>query len=266
MNIALENRITPLMHATYGGHVKCVKLLINAGADVNMANTYGNASISQIPRYKYKTEIVEMLVNAGADVNAPDLYGQPQILSATRQGTWRLLKLMIESGADVNAVDAQNNTALICASERHEIDESYSCLRVLLEAGARINITNNDHNNAFSQHYQRRYPDGDICLLLFAAGEMVNTEQIEEIRNSGDEFAISRCFKDNLDLKHLCREGIRKHLINLDPHRHLFWRTPQFFMMCHFTQKAKSPSAIPHDVNHAKLCVRNLETRNVKNS
>ena len=130
VNIALENRITPLMHATYGGHVKCVKLLINAGADVNMTNIYGNASISQIPRYKYKAQIVVMLIKAGADVNAPDLYGQPQILSAARQGTWGLLKLMIESGADVNATDAQNNTALICAADREKTDEIYRCLHL----------------------------------------------------------------------------------------------------------------------------------------
>ena len=72
-----------------------------------------------------------------------------------------------------------------------------------------------------------KFTDAYICLLLFASGEMVNTEQIEEIKNSGHAFVISRCFEDDLDLKHLCREAIRKHLTNLDPHRHLFGRITQ---------------------------------------
>ena len=29
-----------------------------------------------------------------------------------------------------------------------------------------------------------------------------------------------------LNLKHLCREAIRKHLLKLDPHTHLFYRVP----------------------------------------
>ena len=229
VNIALENRFTPLMHATYMGHVKYVELLIAAGADVNITNTYGNTSISQIPRHTYKAEIVEMLIKAGADVNAPDLYGKPQILSAARKGTWSHLKFVIESGANVNAVDSHNNTALICAADKYNTDESYGCLRVLLQSGARMNIVNMNHHNALSQHWERRRPDGDICLLLFAAGETVKKEMIEEIENSGPEFAISRCFpgKDNLDLKHRCRDAIRNHMLHLDPHHHLFWRVPK---------------------------------------
>ena len=30
-----------------------------------------------------------------------------------------------------------------------------------------------------------------------------------------------------LHLKHICREAIRKHLLNLDPHTHLFGRVPR---------------------------------------
>ena len=30
-----------------------------------------------------------------------------------------------------------------------------------------------------------------------------------------------------LELKHICREAIRKHLLELDPHQHLFGRIPK---------------------------------------
>ena len=32
---------------------------------------------------------------------------------------------------------------------------------------------------------------------------------------------------EKLDLKHICREAIRKHLLKLDPHQHLFGRVPR---------------------------------------
>ena len=100
-------------------------------------------------------------------MNAPDLYGKPQILSAARKGTWSHLKFVIESGADVNAVDLHNNTALICAADKYNTDESYGCLRVLLQSGARINIVNKDHHNALSQHWERRRQMGtSVCFSL----------------------------------------------------------------------------------------------------
>ena len=53
-------------------------------------------------------------------------------------------------------------------------------------------------------------------------------EMIEEIRNSRPEVTIPEVLEhdleNNLDLRHLCRETIRKHLLSLDPHTHLFDR------------------------------------------
>ena len=51
---------------------------------------------------------------------------------------------------------------------------------------------------------------------------------IEEIRNSRPEVTIPEVleqdFENDLDLRHLCRAAIRKHLLYLDPHSHLFDR------------------------------------------
>ena len=58
----------------------------------------------------------------------------------------------------------------------------------------------------------------DICRLLFAAGETPDGIPDDEIPD---------CLKFDdlqLGLKHICREVIRKHLLSLDPHTHLFGR------------------------------------------
>ena len=44
------------------------------------------------------------------------------------------------------------------------------------------------------------------------------------------EHTIPDCLKfedSKLQLKHICREAIRKHLLDLDPHHHLFGRIPK---------------------------------------
>ena len=60
-----------------------------------------------------------------------------------------------------------------------------------------------------------------VIKLLYAAGETL--EGTEE-----DKIPEELKFEDEkLQLKHICREAIRKHLLKLDPHQHLFGRIPE---------------------------------------
>ena len=57
--------------------------------------------------------------------------------------------------------------------------------------------------------------------LLYAAGETLD---------GTEEYLIPEELKfedEKLELKHICREIIRKHLLKLDPHQHLFSRIPR---------------------------------------
>ena len=54
--------------------------------------------------------------------------------------------------------------------------------------------------------------------LFYAAGETIN----------GTKVQVPDCLKSpEFSLKHLCRETIRKHLLDIDPHQHLFGRIPK---------------------------------------
>ena len=61
----------------------------------------------------------------------------------------------------------------------------------------------------------------EVTKLLFAAGEKVD----------GITYSVPECIRKEieslLNLKHLCRETIRKHLINIEQHSNLFTRLPQ---------------------------------------
>ena len=55
-------------------------------------------------------------------------------------------------------------------------------------------------------------------IILYAAGETLEGAD-------ADRLPEDLKFEDEkLQLKHICREAIRKHLLELDPHRHLFGR------------------------------------------
>ena len=60
-------------------------------------------------------------------------------------------------------------------------------------------------------------------MLLFAAGEIIDDITVEkfDFRKSVELPDLLFC------LQYLCREAIRRHMINLDPHTHLFSRIPK---------------------------------------
>ena len=58
-------------------------------------------------------------------------------------------------------------------------------------------------------------------ILLYAAGETLDGTDVDKIP---EELKFE---EEKFQLKHICREAIRKHLLELDPHQHLFGRIPQ---------------------------------------
>ena len=57
-------------------------------------------------------------------------------------------------------------------------------------------------------------------MLLYAAGETLDGTEEDKIPQE------LKFEEEKLELKHICREVIRKHLLKLDPHQHLFSRIP----------------------------------------
>ena len=56
-----------------------------------------------------------------------------------------------------------------------------------------------------------------VVMLLYAAGETINKDQVR----------VPDYLQVKTSLKHLCREAIRKHLLQMDPHGNLFHRVPK---------------------------------------
>jgi ankyrin repeat protein len=52
-----------------------------------------------------RTEVVKLLLDAGADVNAQDNWGKKALARAVPYRDTEVVKLLLDAGADVNALD-----------------------------------------------------------------------------------------------------------------------------------------------------------------
>ncbi|CAL5065634.1 unnamed protein product [Urochloa decumbens] len=90
-NVRMSDQATPLSFALKYSSVPCLKLLVQAGADVN-----GFGSYNPLARAAEKglTEAIKCLLEAGADPNVPDTFGRLPIELAAEYGTWEDVELL----------------------------------------------------------------------------------------------------------------------------------------------------------------------------
>lgn len=120
-----------LNYAVYKNRKDIVEMLINAGADVNAKDSFGNTTL-RIAAGSRNKDIAKLLIDAGADVNAKDSSGNTTLRIAV--GDKDITKLLIDAGADVNAKDSSGNTALTIAAYAGSED----VVELLIKAGANI--------------------------------------------------------------------------------------------------------------------------------
>jgi ankyrin repeat protein len=161
---------TPLMWAAAEGHADAMKVLIEAGADVNARSSIiaWERQRTEEPRDKWlppggltpllfaardgKVESAKVLIGAGADINVVDPDRHTAVILALMNGHFDVAGALIEAGADVNMEDKVGQTALYAAVDAHtvpasnrpaprETDDVLSSLdviRMLLDKGARV--------------------------------------------------------------------------------------------------------------------------------
>ena len=251
-------RFTPLVEAAAKSTPQVVSVLIEAGADVNMGTGNLFPLFSSIHRYRLNArgyKVSKILTDAGADVNQVNCNGETALHAALSVLSEGCFNLMLKLGADVNIASKKGVTPLMKATGvcRHlqgmmmqgksaaaiKVEKVRSIRRIcrLLQAGAQVGRRDHLGRNSIEISVTQQQENvKEIHMLLYAAGETLDgpTVPIEAGFNRNCNRVIHidipeyfQEIKENLDLKHLCREVIRKHLIDLDPHQHLFGRIPQ---------------------------------------
>ena len=127
-----DNGYTALMAAARGDHVKCVKLLLQAGADVNLYTNDNSFTAIQCAKSE---ECLELLIQAGADVNITYSYEAYPLISCARRRKPKMVEMLLNAGADVNCRDKAGYTALNAAAAKGD-DQ---CVDLLIRYGADVN-------------------------------------------------------------------------------------------------------------------------------
>jgi ankyrin repeat protein len=94
-----------------GARVQCVRLLAQAGADLNARDKDGNTPLHEI----FLTDVEEELLKLGADVNARNNDGETPIFTTVDDAA---IPLFIEHGADLTIRNNKGETVFEAAKER----------------------------------------------------------------------------------------------------------------------------------------------------
>lgn len=123
---------TALIHLItgYRCEVPVVKLLVDAGANLNIQRQDGATALMLASRSDDKHKTVKLLIAAGADLNLLDQQGQSATASADKEN----LKFLISCGAALNVFESSRLQAAVR-------DDDIPLATLLLERGVKMNVS-----------------------------------------------------------------------------------------------------------------------------
>ena len=105
-------------------HLDVIKLLIQAGAQVNHTNEFGNTALIKViqcslyteEQKKARAEIIQVILKAGANVNHANKEGDTALIRAIKEHDLDAVQILLKTpGININYADNNGNTALIIA-------------------------------------------------------------------------------------------------------------------------------------------------------
>ena len=119
--VPVDEGLTVLMWASSEGSFDIVKILVTAGADVNLKIKTGYTALMAgsvcIEGIDDNMDVIRYLVKAGADIHALSNDNETALMNAARNGNLAAVSLYISKGADMNAKNNKGLTALTLAQK-----------------------------------------------------------------------------------------------------------------------------------------------------
>ncbi len=118
LNTASQKGETALHRAAEAGHTKCVKLLLEKGAKVEISDKHGKTALSVAAAKGHKV-IAKVLLKHGANINKQDSKGNTPLALAAENNHDAVVRFLLESGADAEIGDEDEETPFEKARDKH---------------------------------------------------------------------------------------------------------------------------------------------------
>lgn len=148
----------PLFRAAESGSAECVKLLLDAGADLEQRDDERQSALF----HAASTEVARLLIEAGLSLEDRDCWDHTPLMSAlgSLENPLRRVRALLAAGADPNATSDHGFT-LFMSAVRSE-SRSVELLRMLVEHGADPHAVSDYGYNAFHAPIDVSFVGDDI--------------------------------------------------------------------------------------------------------
>ena len=170
VNTIDSSRCTPLMYAVREANLKCVKILIRNGADID--------HVAERPDYNFElTQYLTPLIDA--------------IFVTNRD----IFTFLLESGVDVNKPDCGKRTPLMHAAYAGSVE----CVEKLLQKGARLDVT--DQNGQCAWTYAEKF---EVFKCMLDHG--LDKNAIDSHGRSVLYFVVKKC--NVSEVRYILEQGV----------------------------------------------------------
>lgn len=143
VNLQGFDGVPAIVMAAFNNQVESIELLLNAGALIDLPVNAGYTALMIAASGRVNS--LKVLINAGANLNYRDVEDKASpIMLAASEGHIDCLQLLIEAGADINIQHVNEITPTMITAQRGHV----TCLYLLIEAGANIELKNSDNKTA----------------------------------------------------------------------------------------------------------------------
>ena len=172
---AVNNRCqTPLWFACFDGQDNLVMILLNAGADPNIADENSDSSLHAAIYGYCSKESVQSIIYRGAQVNAVNNIDETPLLIACSTAQRQLVRLLLKSKADPNIANIEGHGSLHKAVNA---DCSRETLQEIVDYGADVNAKDRRGRTALLLSCFYRQMDSLNVLIKAGADPTIDDEE-----------------------------------------------------------------------------------------
>ena len=191
---------TALHSASFGGHLKTVRYLLEQGVGVDVRDTTSDTPLL-CATWGGHSDIVQCLLEHGADADFQNFTQNTPLSLAVSRGHVDIVRVLLEHNAEVNSHDNRGDTALHLAIRGiGSKDDCPHFVRLLLEHGANASARNAEHRTPLHL-VSMDYWSLDVARILLEHGADIDAEDKEgrtplQVASVGGQGKIVRLLSD----------------------------------------------------------------------